>query len=69
MMLRRTALLLVPLLSAVAQPSFTISFPRERSSVPLDGRLLLLLSTDSTAEPRFQISDGLRTQLVFGVDV
>jgi len=32
----------------------------------LDGRLLLLLSTDSTAEPRNQISDINETQLVFG---
>jgi hypothetical protein len=46
-----------------------VSFPRERSGAPLDGRLLLLISTDSTAEPRNQISDGPETQLVFGLDV
>ncbi len=46
-----------------------VSFPRERSAAPLDGRLLLLISTDSTAEPRNQISDGPETQLVFGLDV
>ena len=50
-------------------PRFAISVPRERSGPPLDGRLLLLVSDDSTAEPRFQISDGPNTQLVFGVDV
>jgi hypothetical protein len=43
--------------------------PAERSPTPLDGRLLLLLSTDGNAEPRFQVSDGPGTQLVFGVDV
>jgi hypothetical protein len=48
---------------------FAVSFPRERSAAPLDGRLLLLISADSTAEPRFQIDDGPNTQLVFGVDV
>lgn len=48
---------------------FAVSFPRERSATPLDGRLLLLISADSTAEPRFQIGDGANTQLVFGVDV
>jgi hypothetical protein len=48
---------------------FAVSFPSEQSDSALDGRLLLLLSTDSTAEPRFQISDGAGTQLVFGVDV
>lgn len=36
---------------------------------PLDGRLLLLLSTDPGREPRFQITDSLSTQLVFGADV
>ncbi len=34
-----------------------------------DGRLLLLVSTDSTGEPRFQISDDPVTQQVFGMDV
>jgi len=53
----------------VAGPSSAVSFPRERSARPLDGRLLLLISSDSTKEPRFQIADGPETQLVFGVDV
>ncbi len=34
-----------------------------------DGRLLLLLANNNSSEPRFQISDGLSTQLVFGIDV
>lgn len=34
-----------------------------------DGRLLLLLSNNDKDEPRFQISDGPSTQLVFGMDV
>ena len=48
---------------------FAVSFPRERSAAPLDGRLLVLLSTDPAAEPRFQINDSPNTQLVFGIDV
>jgi hypothetical protein len=48
---------------------FAVSFPAERSAQPLDGRLLLLLSNDASAEPRFQINDGATTQLVFGIDV
>ena len=48
---------------------FAVSFPRARSAAPIDGRLLLLVSADTSAEPRFQISDGPNTQLVFGVDV
>jgi hypothetical protein len=46
-----------------------VNFTRERSATPLDGRLLFLVSTDSTAEPRRQIADGPETQLVFGSDV
>jgi hypothetical protein len=53
----------------LAQTRFAVSFPAERSTVPLDGRMLLLLSTNGDAEPRFQVSDGPATQLVFGADV
>lgn len=48
---------------------FALSFPPERSAQPLDGRMLLMLSVDSSAEPRFQINDGYNTQLIFGIDV
>ncbi|HVE78463.1 MAG TPA: hypothetical protein VNA89_06365 [Gemmatimonadaceae bacterium] len=48
---------------------FAVTFPRERSAQPIDGRLLLLISADTGAEPRFQVSDALNTQLIFGVDV
>jgi hypothetical protein len=46
-----------------------VQFPAARSATPLDGRVLLMISSDSGAEPRFQISDGPNTQLIFGVDV
>ena len=48
---------------------FEVTFPAERSRTPLDGRLLLFVSTDTTDEPRFQVSDAPNTQQVFGVDV
>ena len=48
---------------------FEVTFPRERSAVPLAGRILLLISADSTREPRFQIDEGPNTQMVFGIDV
>jgi hypothetical protein len=51
-----------------AAPRFAITFPADRSTELLDGRLLLMLSSDSAAEPRFQISDGPGAQLVFGID-
>lgn len=36
---------------------------------PLDGRLLLILSKDGSAEPRFQVSDNYLSQQVFGIDI
>lgn len=48
---------------------FSVSFTKAKSEQPLDGRLLLLLSNDPSAEPRMQISDAARTQMVFGMDV
>ena len=46
-----------------------ISFPASQSSKPLDGRILLFISTDSSHEPRTQISDAVTSQQLFGVDV
>src|ERR1039458_7906746 len=60
-------LLLVPV--AAAAQSFSVTFPSERSSHPLDGRLLLILSTDPSDEPRNQVDDTLHSQIVFGLTV
>ena len=59
---------LLSVASACAQ-TITVSFPAGRSNVPLDGRLLLLLSNDPSAEPRMQIDDTPKSQMVFGVTV
>jgi len=48
---------------------FAISFPAERSAAPLDGRVLLMISTDGSQEPRTQINDSPKTQQIFGIDV
>lgn len=48
---------------------FAVTFPAALTDAPQDGRLLLMVSTDPSDEPRFQISDGPGTQLVFGIDV
>ncbi|MGH7596635.1 MAG: alpha/beta hydrolase-fold protein, partial [bacterium] len=48
---------------------FGVSFPKERSQAPLDGRVLLMISADSTQEPRFQINDDADTQQIFGINV
>ncbi|MFW6140195.1 MAG: hypothetical protein ACOC5S_02435 [Acidobacteriota bacterium] len=47
---------------------FQISFPEELSKEPLDGRVLLMISDNESTEPRFQISDGPDTQLIFGIN-
>src|ERR1044071_9302891 len=52
-----------------AQPKFEISFPASLDKGPIDGRLLLLISTSTEGEPRLQINEDLNTQQVFGVDV
>jgi hypothetical protein len=54
---------------AAGKLQFAISFPMERSRMPLDGRLLLMISTDGSAEPRTQINDSPKTQQIFGIDV
>lgn len=46
-----------------------VMFPESTSAETYDGRLLLMLSTDSTAEPRFQIRDNNTTQIIFGKNV
>ncbi len=48
---------------------FAVSFSAERSKTPLDGRVLLMISTDNSKEPRLQIDDSPKTQQIFGVDV
>src|SRR5580658_2407863 len=48
---------------------FAVSFPSAQSATPLDGRLLLILSTDASAEPRLQISNSVRSQMIFGLDL
>ena len=55
-------------LAASAQ-SFSVSFPVARSAKPLDGRVLVCLSTDPSEEPRNQINDTPKSQLVVGVTV
>ncbi len=64
----------VLLLSAVScdptsRLTFSISVADGLVDESKDGRLLLLLSTDDSSEPRFQINDGPNAQLVYGQNV
>ena len=48
---------------------FEITYPEKFSENGYDGRLLLMISNNSNAEPRFQINDSHHTQIIFGIDV
>ena len=63
----RLCALLAPL--PLFAQSFTVSFPKVANAQPLDGRILLVLSTDPSDEPRNQIDDTPRSQIVFGLTV
>ena len=48
---------------------FEITYPEKFSENGYDGRLLLMISNNNNAEPRFQINDNHHTQIIFGIDV
>ena len=54
---------------AAEAPRVSVVVPPGHGDQPIDGRLLLLLSTDPAAEPRMQIGESVATQMVFGMDV
>ena len=53
----------------ISTNTFAIAFQNGKSDKALDGRILLMFSKNEGKEPRFQISDGPETQLIFGIDV
>jgi hypothetical protein len=68
MVLACWVLALPSLAAAQAGPGFSVSFSKALAEQAIDGRLLLVLSNDPSAEPRLQVNDSLRTQMVFGMD-
>src|SRR4051812_37148376 len=54
-----------------AGPTVSVSFPASAETTALDGRLILLFSTDPKSEPRTQISgeSALVSPFVFGQTV
>jgi hypothetical protein len=67
--MRTLILLLFASISAFSQVKFQVSFADKFSKTPLDGRLMVLISNNNKAEPRFQIKDEVDTQQIFGADV
>lgn len=68
-------LVLISLIACQSNPNnknrnqITVYFTETVNNQELDGRLLLMLSSNNEKEPRFQINDGLNTQLIFGINV
>ena len=54
---------------AAGRLRITVSYPASVGAKTLDGRMLLMFSTNGDREPRFEITDNDRTQQVFGIDV
>ena len=50
-------------------PLVKVSIASDLSKESYDGRLLLMFAKSNETEPRFQINDGLSTQLIFGKNV
>ena len=73
LLLATMAVLQVPLTPQTTvsstQMRFAVTFEAAQSREPLDGRLLVMISSAETGEPRFQVNDGPDGQLVFGIDV
>ena len=68
--MRKSVVLLPLLIAAFCQAqTFRVSITDSLHNTAWDGRLLLLLSKNNNAEPRFQVSDAASTQLVFGINV
>ena len=48
---------------------FSIAFAESVAAEPIDGRVILLLSTNDETEPRFQVRAGVQAAQLFGIDV
>jgi hypothetical protein len=51
-----------------ASPRILIKLDPSTGSIPRDGRLILIVSKDLKGEPRSQVTWGLKTQQIFGMD-
>lgn len=52
-----------------AKLRIAVPFSKSLPDSELNGRLLLMISTDAADEPRNQIHDGVETQQIFGIDI
>jgi len=54
---------------STVSPTFSISYKSDAKDKALDGRIILLIAKHNDQEPRFQLSDGPKTCLAYGVNV
>lgn len=66
--MKKILFLLLLSCSAYAQ-TFRVHIDPSLHQTAFDGRLMLLLSKNNKAEPRFEVNDAAGTQLIFGADV
>jgi hypothetical protein len=67
--MRLLLLALASISSLLAAPGFQIRLGSSVRSAPVDGRLIVVVSKSLQGEPRLQVSWGLDTQQIFGMDV
>jgi hypothetical protein len=61
--------IILVLAGAAAGAEIQISYSTDVEGQPLDGRIILMLTTDDQSEPRFQVRPGVGAIQIFGVDV
>ena len=67
--MRVAILFLAAIFSLAAAPAVQIRLGTGARTTPADGRLILVVSKKLESEPRFQVTWGLDTQQIFGMDV
>ena len=68
-LMRAILLALVAALTLSAAPTFRVRLDPSARNTPLDGRLIIVVSRNMQGEPRLQVTYGLPTQQIFGMDV
>ena len=64
-----SVLLILTACSGQGPTTFGVSFSESLGSEPVDGRVILILSTNEGSEPRFQVNSGPMAPMVLGIDV
>lgn len=53
----------------ISKNQIAVSFSEDLNLQSLDGRLLLMFAKNNDTEPRFQIGAGIKSQLIFGLNI